>query len=124
MRSVDMTASRTSGVGAHSQFVPASVHEYSQHSSLYSAGKNLVLERQREYQVGLTLVFFPYSYSPVCSLLQNSHKPIYYRPPRSRLYLGTHAFFLCSSDDVLTGVSGVYKTGFTLGVVGIAYSAY
>lgn len=48
--------------------------------------KNLVPEKQREYQ--------------------NSHKPIYYRPPRSRLYLG------------------LYKTGFTLGVVGIFYSAY
>ncbi|KAI0268138.1 hypothetical protein BC834DRAFT_968358 [Gloeopeniophorella convolvens] len=48
--------------------------------------KNLVPERQREYQ--------------------HSHKPIYYRPPRSRLYLG------------------LYKTAFTLGVVGITYSAY
>ena len=30
--------------------------------------------------------------SPVCSL-QQSHNPIYYRPPRSRLYLGIHEFF-------------------------------
>jgi hypothetical protein len=37
----------------------------------------------------------------------------------------THAFFFCSDGDVLTGVlTGLYKTGFTLGVVGIFYSAY
>jgi hypothetical protein len=56
------------------------------------AGKNIVPVRQREYQVGFGLVgFFPCSsYSLVCPS-QNSHKPIYYRPPRSRLYLGTHA---------------------------------
>ncbi|KAN0126734.1 hypothetical protein V8E52_000374 [Russula decolorans] len=48
--------------------------------------KNIVPERQRVYQ--------------------NSHKPIYYRLPRSGLYLG------------------LYKTGFTLGVAGIFYSAY
>jgi len=48
--------------------------------------KNLVLERQKAYQ--------------------HSHKPIYYRPPRSGLYLG------------------LYKSGFALGVAGIAYSAY
>ncbi len=38
--------------------------------------------------------------------------------------MGTHAFFYSSDGDVLTGVSGLYKTGFTLGVVGICYSAY
>ncbi|KAH9965815.1 hypothetical protein BC827DRAFT_1180020 [Russula dissimulans] len=48
--------------------------------------KNLVPERQKEYQ--------------------HSHKPVYYRLPRSRLYYG------------------VYKVGFTLGVLGITYSAY
>ncbi|KAI0005128.1 hypothetical protein BJV74DRAFT_807136 [Russula compacta] len=48
--------------------------------------KNLVPERQRVYQ--------------------HSHKPIYYRPPRSRLYLG------------------LYQTGFAIGVCGIVYSAY
>jgi len=52
----------------------------------FSAEKNLVLERQKAYQ--------------------HSHKPIYYRPPRSGLYLG------------------LYKSGFALGVAGIAYSAY
>ena len=56
--------------------------------------------------------------------MQNSHKPVYYRLPRSRLYLGTDALFFCSNGDVLTGVLGLYKTGFTLGVVGIFYSAY
>jgi hypothetical protein len=38
--------------------------------------------------------------------------------------MGTHTFFYSSDGDVLTGVSGLYKTGFTLGVVGICYSAY
>ncbi|KAF8272109.1 hypothetical protein EI94DRAFT_1719011 [Lactarius quietus] len=48
--------------------------------------KNLVPERQKLYQ--------------------HSHKPIYYRLPRSGLYMG------------------LYKVGFTFGVCGIAYSAY
>ncbi|KAI0254823.1 hypothetical protein BJV78DRAFT_1183144 [Lactifluus subvellereus] len=48
--------------------------------------KNVVPERQRVYQ--------------------QSHKPIYYRPPRSGLYMS------------------LYKSGFAVGVVGIAYSAY
>ncbi|KAH9002231.1 hypothetical protein EDB86DRAFT_2898782, partial [Lactarius hatsudake] len=48
--------------------------------------KNLVPEKQRLYQ--------------------HSHKPIYYRPARSGLYMG------------------LYKAGFGLGVFGIAYSAY
>lgn len=30
----------------------------------------------------------------------------------------------CSNGDVLTGVLGLYKTGFTVGVFGIFYSAY
>lgn len=38
--------------------------------------------------------------------------------------MGTHAFFFCRNGDVLTGVLGLYKTGFTLGVFGIFYSAY
>ncbi|KAI0068560.1 hypothetical protein BV25DRAFT_1817422 [Artomyces pyxidatus] len=48
--------------------------------------KNLVPQKQREYQ--------------------HSHKPVYYRPPRSRLYLG------------------LYNTAFGLGMVGVVYSAY
>ncbi|KAH9977665.1 hypothetical protein BGW80DRAFT_1283593 [Lactifluus volemus] len=48
--------------------------------------KNFVPERQRLYQ--------------------QSHKPIYYRPPRSGLYMG------------------LYMSGFALGVGAIGYSAY
>ncbi|KAI0053693.1 hypothetical protein FA95DRAFT_1600834 [Auriscalpium vulgare] len=48
--------------------------------------KNLVIERQKQYQA--------------------SHKPIWLRPARSRLYIG------------------LYNATFAVGMAGVAYSAY
>ncbi|KAH9077052.1 hypothetical protein EDB83DRAFT_2347962 [Lactarius deliciosus] len=66
--------------------------------------KNLVPEKQRLYQ--------------------HSHKPIYYRPARSGLYMGTLQFFFAAIGKIVTSLLGLYKAGFSLGVFGIAYSAY
>jgi hypothetical protein len=71
------------------------------------------------FDLGLPVLVF----TAVCPL-QNSHKPVYYRPPRSRLYLGDPYVLFGSNGGVLTEALGLYKTGFTLGVFGIAYSAY
>ena len=62
-------------------------------SSSFSAEKNLVPERQKLYQVRLIRWLLPVFYIHWVCLLQHSHKPIYYRPPRSRLYLGIHGLF-------------------------------
>jgi hypothetical protein len=52
----------------------------------HPVGKNLVPERQRVYQVCFLGPSGFYVHR-VCSLLQQSHRPVYYRPPRSGLYM-------------------------------------
>jgi hypothetical protein len=117
--------SQTNARRAHLQFRRLRFWPRAYVRTYHPAGKNLVLERQKEYQVR---VGFVSSIPLVCihwiCLLQHSHKPIYYRPPRSRLYLGAHRVSFRGNRRILTAMSGLYKTGFTLGVFGIAYSAY
>ena len=105
---------------AHLQFVPAFVHGS---AGTYHFFRKKPDPRKAEGVSGLSdsLSFFPWLFTDFVSL-QHSHQPVYYRLPRSRLYLGIYE--LLTSGGTLTRVPGLYKSGFALGVVGICYSAY
>lgn len=69
--------------------------------SYKNVGPNAVLEQQRAFQVSRCQTFDSLVTYPPTSF-QSSHLPIYMRPPRARLYLGTHPLCSCSKRLVHT----------------------
>ncbi len=84
--------------------------------------KNLVPEKQRLYQVRFNLWFWNY-YLP-CVVHKALSQADLLPPSSLRPLYGYTTYFFAAIGKTVTSLLGLYKAGFTLGVCGIAYSAF